>query len=164
MTTRFLVATVPSSMELFIFFVFLVTAAVLLALWEIQIEGSNGWAAQLPTWRLSNRFTRLLMGGRPLTGYHTFLTLFLLLLLHGPLLFLDWSGQVEAKIIGLYLVLITVEDWLWFVFNPAWGLRKFKESKALWWHPRWVLGLPNFYWVSLPLGILAILWGFGIIG
>lgn len=151
-------------MDIIVFSIAIIVVAALIAFLEIQIEGPNGWAAQLPTWHMKNGLTDTIMGKRPLTGYHVFLILTVLAFIHLPLLFVEWSGLTELKLIGFFIVLMTVEDFLWFVFNPAWGIRRFHKSTDLWWHPDWLLGLPTFYWISLPLGILAILWGFGIIG
>jgi len=139
-----------------IFLLASIPLAFVIALWEIQIEGVDGWAAKLPTRRWQNTWTKIFFGGRPLTGYHLGLTTTLLLLIHFPAMFTAWSWRVEAAVIGFYLVMITLEDFLWFVFNPAWGIRKFKKSPQLWWHPRWFLGLPDFYWFAIPLGVLLV--------
>ncbi|MFH0952426.1 MAG: hypothetical protein V1838_04545 [Patescibacteria group bacterium] len=151
-------------MTIILFFLYIILTAVFLALWEIQIEGSNGWAAKLPTWQKKNNFTKVILGGRPLTGYHLLLVFTILTLIHLSVFFTKWSWHTEAMIIGFFLVMITLEDFLWFVLNPAWGLSKFKRSDELWWHPSWFIGLPTFYWFTLTIGILAILWGFAIIG
>ena len=56
-------------MTTILFFSFLFVLAALFALAEIQIEGPQGWAANLPTWRVKNRWTRLLYGAnRPVRG------------------------------------------------------------------------------------------------
>ena len=56
---------------------FMVFMSIILALWEIQIEGKDGWAAKLPAWRIEKGWLVRLSGGRPVTGYHFFMTLFL---------------------------------------------------------------------------------------
>jgi hypothetical protein len=61
---------------------FMVFLAFILALWEIQIEGKDGWAAKLPCWRLEKGWLVKLTGGRPITGYHLFMTLFLIAMVH----------------------------------------------------------------------------------
>ena len=40
------------------FFLLLIVVALAFALLEVQIEGAAGWAANLPAWRVDNRFTR----------------------------------------------------------------------------------------------------------
>lgn len=132
--------------------------AILLAYWEVQIEGPRGWAQGLPTWRSERPWVTRLLGGRPLTGYHLAMVLTILSLLHLPLTVVGWSVRTEASILGAFILLLTLEDFLWFVLNPAWGLRRFRPG-AIWWHPGWLLGLPSFYWVTLFFGGALLFWG-----
>src|SRR4030042_1546966 len=97
---------------------FMVFMAFILALWEIQIEGKDGWAAKLPGWRIEKGWAVKLMGGRPITGYHIFLTLFTLGMMHLPLFFVPWSGRLESLLWGFYLGMLLLEDFFWFVLNP----------------------------------------------
>lgn len=69
---------------------------------------------------------------------------------------------MELGILFLYLIIVAIVLALWKVqieSATVWVTR----SQELWWHPRWFLGLPRFYWLTIPLEMLAILWGFGII-
>ncbi len=51
-------------------FVFTVALSFLWALMEIQIEGKEGWARNLPTWRIPNhRCLDLVYGGAEITGH-----------------------------------------------------------------------------------------------
>ena len=58
--------------------------AFLVAKLEINIEGKYGWAEKLPTRKIKNKITDLLLGGAPLTGYHFWLFLTILFSLHLP--------------------------------------------------------------------------------
>jgi hypothetical protein len=135
---------------------FLILTSLLFALVEIQIEGPHGWASALPTWRYESRFTRLLLGNRAITGYHVFFQFFVIALLHlpyalgvGPL-----SAAVELRILSFAALFWVIEDFLWFVCNPAFGVKAFNPERA-WWHaPNWWLIMPRDYWLFLPLGIL----------
>ena len=55
---------------------------------EIEIEGGVGWAERLPTWYFKRgklgRVYGLVMGHRPLTGYHVYAFTIPLLILHLP--------------------------------------------------------------------------------
>ena len=136
------------------FFGFLTAAAVLLALVEIQAEGSNGWGENFPTWRVSNWLTRLLWGKRPVTGYHLYLNLFVLVLLHFPFAagFVQWSGRLEFRVFAFLVMFWLLEDFLWFVLNPAYGLHRFKRE-VVWWHAKnWWGFMPADYWIAAPLG------------
>jgi len=140
------------------FLAFMVLMAFILALWEIQIEGKYGWAAKAPCWRIEKGWLVKLTGGRPLTGYHLFMTLFLIAMVHLPLFFVPWSWRLECLLIGFYLGMVLVEDFLWFAFNPHYGIKSFRKGK-IWWHKRWWGPVPDFYWIVLI--IIAVLIYFG---
>lgn len=142
-----------------LFLGFLAGTATVFALLEVQIEGKAGWASGLPTWRVENRWTRLLLGRRAVTGYHLYSHLFVLLLLHLPYaLYLVVPGwRYEARIIAFGLFLWIAEDFCWFVLNPAYGLRAFRPEHA-WWHAAsWWWIMPRDYWLFLGVGILLYL-------
>ena len=78
------------------FLAFMVFMAFILALWEIQIEGGDGWGGQAPGVAHSKRLADEADGWRSLlTGYHIFMTLFLLGLIHLPLFFTAWTWRLE---------------------------------------------------------------------
>ena len=137
------------------FCVFLLATSWLFALVEIHIEGPHGWATSLPTWRVQNRVTRLFYGGKPLTGYHLYVQLFVLVMSHAPLLIgvhaPTWAG--EARVLSFFILFWILEDWLWFVLNPAYGIRKFRKEHV-WWHAKdWWWIMPRDYWIFLPIGV-----------
>jgi len=135
------------------FLVFMIFMAIILALWEIQIEGKDGWAAKAPCWRIEKGLVYKLMGERPLTGYHFYMTLFMIAIVHLPVLFISWSWKVECLLIAFYFGMIVVEDFLWFVFNPHYGIKNFRKGK-IWWHKTWWGPVPDFYWVE---GVVVVL-------
>lgn len=135
-------------------------AATVFALLEIQIEGSAGWASGLPTWRWENRWTRRLAGARAITGYHLYVHLFVLVMAHAAYLMgmaePSWRG--EGRIIAFLIFFWVAEDYLWFVFNPAFGARRFRREHV-WWHaPTWWWIMPRDYWIFLPLGAWLYAW------
>jgi hypothetical protein len=141
----------------------LLAGAVIVMAWcfarlEIEIEGPDGWAASLPTWRVEGHpLVRLLMGGRPLTGYHLYALLFAALVFHFPAaLFATWSWRLEARALAALIAFWIIEDLLWFLMNPAWGLRRFNRGQVSW-HPHWVLGAPREYW-TFGLAAAALGW------
>ena len=122
---------------------------------EIQIEGKHGWAAKLPCWRREKGFIVKLCGGRPLTGYHTYMIIFVFLMFHFPFLFAGWEWRNELLILGLLYEFFLIEDFTWFVFNPAYGIRKFKKGE-IWWHTSWWGPVPSMYYGLAALSILMI--------
>ena len=136
------------------FLVYGLVLAIALALWEIQIEGGAGWAGNLPCWRIENGLIVKILGGRPLTGYHFFLVTFLVLMFHFLFLFTTWKFRKELFVLGFLVGLFLVEDFLWFLLNPEWGIGKFREG-MIWWHPTWWGPVPDFYWwFAIIAGIL----------
>jgi hypothetical protein len=130
------------------FAVYLTLIAVALAYLEVQIEGPHGWAASLPTWRVTDPRLTWLFGGRPVTGYHVGLNLLLLLLFHWPALFTRWGLLQEVRVLSAFALLAVVWDFLWFVLNPHFGLARYGPD-TVWWFTRWRLGLPVDYFVGL---------------
>ena len=122
---------------------------------EIQIEGKSGWAADLPCWRKEKGWVVRLLGGRPLTGYHMWMSIFLILMFHFPFLFIDWYLKTELLIWGLLYGFFLAEDFAWFVFNPHYGIKKFKKAE-IWWHGSWWGPVPSIYYWLAALSILFI--------
>jgi hypothetical protein len=122
---------------------------------EIQIEGKSGWAADLPCWRKEKGWVVRLLGGRPLTGYHMWMSIFLILMFHFPFLFTGWYLKTELLLWGLLYGFFLVEDFAWFVFNPHYGIRKFKKAE-IWWHGSWWGPVPSIYYFLAGMAIILI--------
>jgi hypothetical protein len=124
---------------------------------EVEIEGEAGWAANLPTWRIEQHpLLDLFWGGRAMTGYHAWMFSFIALVFHFPLCFMGlWSARLEAGVLGATMLFWIVEDYLWFVVNPAFGWRRFKRAFVPW-HKRWLFGAPVDYWLYGVLGALLL--------
>ncbi len=131
------------------FFTGLVASAACLALVEIQIEGPHGWAAQLPTWRLRSPWIERIFPGRPLTGYHLWILTFVAIVAHLPYAFgLPWSWPYEARSAAFILMFWVLEDFLWFVLNPHYGLRRFRPQYIPWHRASWWWIAPRDYWIA----------------
>jgi hypothetical protein len=125
---------------------------------EIQIEGAAGWAANLPTWRIEKHWLLdIFWGGRAMTGYHAWIFPCVAVFFHFPLLFAaHWSWRAEARVIACIMLFWVLEDFLWFVCNPAYGLAKFNPVDVAW-HKHWLGFAPTDYWFSLAVAML-LLW------
>lgn len=134
----------------------LLAAAWAMARLEVQIEGAQGWARSLPTWRVDNLFTRIFLGHRPLTGYHLYFHILIALLVHTPvgLGFIPFSLQAELRIFSFLILFWLIEDWLWFVVNPAFGPSAFRADRIHWHRRSWWWIMPREYWFAAPLGVL----------
>lgn len=132
--------------------------ALCFAQFEIQVEGPAGWAANLPTWRVDRHpLLDIFWGGRPLTGYHVWIFSFMALIFHLPLLI---HGQptlrLEARILGSLMVFWMMEDFFWFLLNPAYGFHKLTPESVAW-HKHWILGWPVDY-VAFGIVGAGLLW------
>lgn len=123
---------------------------------EIQIEGDAGWATSLPTWRIEQHWLLdIFWGGRAMTGYHAWVFPFIAMIFHLTFFFLQtWSWKLQARAFACIMLFWIVEDFLWFVLNPAFGLVRFNPVDVFW-HKQWWLGAPKDYWTfSLVAAIL----------
>lgn len=133
--------------------IFAIAVSISFALLEIQIEGENGWADKLPTWRFKNPLHKL-ANWPYITGYHIFLSLFLILILQLPFFFkLVFNLENEILILVVLVVIMILEDFFWFVFNPKWGIKRF-FAEEIPWHLKKVLFLPRNYWVGFAIFVI----------
>lgn len=133
--------------------------AFLWAKLEVEIEGKNGWAKNLPTWRIEGHFLLdLFMGGRPLTGYHAWAFSFVAFAFHLPLLWMKtWSVPLECEVLGSLMLFWVVEDFVWFMINPHFGWQKYRRQDIVW-HRRWFWILPADHWGMIVMGVALLAW------
>ncbi|AKM81607.1 MAG: hypothetical protein UT13_C0001G0647 [Candidatus Pacebacteria bacterium GW2011_GWF2_38_9] len=132
----------------FYLIIFTIFVSSVFALLEIQIEGENGWAKNLPTWKRPNPFKKII-NWPYITGYHLFLNLFLFSVFQFPFFIgLDLNLNNELLVAEVLLTIFILEDFLWFAFNPKWGVNRFFK-KEIPWHANKILYLPKNYWVGL---------------
>lgn len=130
---------------------------------EIEIEGGYGWAQRLPTWYYKRgklgRVYGIVMGQRPLTGYHVYAFTIPMLVLHFPYVMgVDWTLSGELVTVATYFVLAVVWDYLWFVLNPAYTVKRFRRGNVWWFEVPWIWRFPLDYYMSILLatGLVAL--------
>lgn len=128
---------------------------LVLALLEIQIEGKDGWAAKLPTWRLASPFI-MRWFGRPLTGYMICVNGLLLLLMHLPVVYAGLSVALEAEVLAFFFFLAVFWDYQWFVWNPHFGVSAFRRGNVPWYR-HWWGPLPVDYYGGIVMSALVYL-------
>jgi len=135
--------------------------AVFFAQTEIQIEGAAGWAANLPTWRIEKHWLLdIFWGGRAMTGYHAWVFSFVALMFHFPLVFMRaWSLRLECRVVACIMLFWTTEDFLWFVFNPAFGVGRF-GPEFIPWHHHWWLFAPADYWIGIGAALVLMFFSY----
>jgi hypothetical protein len=124
---------------------------------EIQIEGSAGWAGNLPTWRIEKHWLLdIFWGGRAMTGYHAWVFPFVALIFHFPLVFnAHWSLRAQCRIVACIMLFWMAEDLLWFVCNPAYGLVRFNPANVAW-HKNWIWFAPADYWAAIAISAVLL--------
>jgi hypothetical protein len=130
-----------------------------LAAIEIEVEGGRGWAENLPTWfRKRGAVGRLYgaaMGNRPLTGYHVFAFTIPMLLLHLPFVSgVHWTLARELIVLATYFSLAVVWDYLWFVLNPAYTVRRFRRGAVWWFEVPWIWRFPIDYYLGIAASVV----------
>ena len=145
-------------MNLIITNLYLFVMATVLALLEIQIEGKNGWAKNLPTWRpdkdhpLAKIYAKL-MSGKELTGYHSAMFAFVILIFHLPYFFgLTFTLEHWLRTLSLFFIFIALWDFLWFVFNPYHPLSSFAKNNPN--HQAFLLGMPVDYYFAIGFSLV----------
>lgn len=133
--------------------IFIFITSILFALLEIQIEGEYGWAKNLPTWKLRNPF-RKIVNWEYLTGYHFYLWGFLFFVFHLPFFVgLPLTLKNEFLVLEILFIILMLEDFMWFLLNPKWGLKRF-FTEEIPWHSKKVFFFPRNYWLAVFLVIL----------
>jgi hypothetical protein len=95
------------------------------------------------------------MSGRPLTGYHVYAFLIPFAVLHLPFVSgIDWTLAGELVTIGTYFALAVVWDYLWFVLNPAYTVRRFRKGSVWWFEKPWIGPFPIDYYSGVALCIV----------
>ncbi len=143
-------------MKHILFLVFVFISSFIFSKVEIAIEGSHGWAENLPTWKLprDHWVSTIFFGNKPATGYHAWVNFFILFFVHIIYLFQLPTIALELKLISFVIFFWVIEDFLWFVLNPAYGIKNFKKEK-IWWHEKnWWWVAPRDYFIFLPIAML----------
>jgi len=95
-----------------------------------------------------------------MTGYHAWVFPFMLLVFHLPhAVSGSFSWRVEARCLGSLMLFWIIEDFLWFVLNPCYGLARF-EPQFIPWHKKWLLGMPTDYLLFTVAGFFLIMMSF----
>jgi hypothetical protein len=126
---------------------------------EIEIEGGHGWAERLPTWFLKRgvvgRVYGAAMGHRPLTGYHVFAFTIPVIVLHFPFVMgVEWSLAGELRTFATFFAVAVVWDYLWFVLNPAYTVRRFRRGAVWWFEVPWIWRFPLDYYSGFALSVV----------
>lgn len=145
---------IRSATDAFILFLF----ATLYACIEIEIEGPNGWAANLPT-------AKNFLGH--LTLYHVYMVALAAIIVSGFAYYRSSKPCKDAtkstftklragvaNIVFMLTLFFLLQDFLWFVLNPSFTIKKYTSSYIPW-HKPWFAGIPWFVYVGGAMLLLA---------
>lgn len=135
---------------------------------EVENEGKYGWAQKMPTWYRTQgivaKLYGVVMGGKPLTGYHSFMFFMPILVFHVPF-FMGKAWTVENELLCwlYYFTFAPLWDYLWFIINPNYGFQQFRKENV-WWHSKsyWFFNrIPHDHVVGWSLTIvIAVIMGY----
>lgn len=144
--------------------------ALIMSAIEVESEGEYGWAYKTPTWYRKTGFAAhmygLVMAGKPLTGYHTFMFALPLFIFHAQFVMgIQWTLINELLALAAYFLVCPFWDFLWFVLNPYYGIRRF-QKKNIWWHAEsmWIWRVPMDYFIGVGISILCAYGASALIG
>ena len=133
-------------MNTLLIFLWIYAAMIAMAFWEAYVEGRHPWDLRKLGWKLK-------LGKFVLPAYHFYLFAVMLpLLLTLPLIIYGWDLKLAGILISAYFSGIVLEDFCWFVVNPAVKVKEFWS------------GFTDYYpWIKvkekkiIPLGYIIFL-------
>ena len=129
--------------------VFTLIFATLWAWMEVEMEGKHGWAVNLPTACAFYGWT----------WYHVSMNVIVLTVMYYSLRFANFGRKhYQCMYYVLYVAAwFVVEDFAWFMINPHYGIRKYRQ-RDIFWHASktWVLGTFVENWLVLLAWIIMI--------
>jgi hypothetical protein len=68
----------------------------------------------------------------------------------------DWSVAAELRTIATYFVLAVIWDYLWFVLNPAYTVRRFRRGNVWWFEVPWIWRFPLDYYLGVGFSMVLV--------
>jgi hypothetical protein len=123
-----------------------------MSFWEAYVEGRNPWDKRKLGWCLK-------LGKFKLPAYHFYVFIVMIpMLLSLPLVIYGWNLKLFGIIFSAYMVGILLEDFLWFIVNPAVNFKKDFNPDFASYYPWIKIGkfqIPAGYPVSVFLSLLS---------
>jgi len=138
--------------------IYVFALGILWALVMASAEGPIGWGGNGNIMK-SNKWLfnclKLFTFGRPLHPLPLFAIITFTISFAFPAIWnyskdLPFSVLAWGELVAYFALFAIHEDFIWFLVNPHFGLKKFNKIDAAW-HPRWFLGLPIDYWIGISV-------------
>ncbi len=138
-------------MNTLLIFLWVILAFIVMAFLERTIEGPHGWASK--TYGKKFMITKNFC----IREYHIWFWIFIIILISLPLAVFGFSLELFVILLSAFFLGMTTEDFLYFVVNPYFGLKKF-NSKNVKWHFWLKLGkfeIPISYILCIIIAVLS---------
>ncbi|MFH1833249.1 MAG: hypothetical protein ABH816_03780 [Candidatus Levyibacteriota bacterium] len=139
-------------MNIFLIFTWIYLAMIAMSFWESEVEGRKVWDKGKLGFKIH-------LGKYCLPAYHIFLFWVMWpLLLSLPLIIYGWNLKLFGILASAYLSGIVIEDFMWFIVNPAIKFKDSFNSQFASYYPWLKLGkfeIPVLYLVGLTLSVLS---------
>lgn len=139
------------NMNIFLIFLWIILGFVSMSFWEAYVEGKYPWAGRQVGWKI--KMTKHIS----LTAYHFWVYIMFIFFLGLPFLIEGWDTKLFGIILSATCLGLIVEDFLWFIINPFYSLKKF-NPKDVYWYP-WlnlkIISIPVPYIASISVSVLS---------
>lgn len=139
-------------MNVLLIFIWIYAAMIANSFWEAYVEGKHPYDEDKLGWKIKYK------GHVILTAYHFYLFFVMHpLLLSLPLIIYGFNWKLFGILVSAFFSGVIIEDFFWFVVNPAFKLRNW-NSKHVKWYPWIKIGsfeIPFYYLVGISVTILS---------
>ena len=139
-------------MNVLLIFVWVYLAMIAMAFWESEVEGKKAWDKGKLGWKIK-------IGRYCVPAYHIFVfVIFWPFLLTLPLVIYGWNLQLTGVLISAYFSGMVLEDFMWYVVNPAIKFSDSFNSEFANYYPWLKIGkfeMPISYFVGLGIAVLS---------
>lgn len=139
-------------MQVQLIFLWVYLAMIAMSFWESAVEGRKAWDRGKLGWKIN-------LGKYCLPAYHFFVFLVMWpLLLTLPLVIYGWDLRLLGILISAYFSGMVIEDFMWYVVNPAIKFSESFNSKFANYYP-WLkfgkLEIPALYLIGIAVSIIS---------
>ncbi|MBI2542579.1 MAG: hypothetical protein HYW24_00105 [Candidatus Aenigmarchaeota archaeon] len=138
-------------MEPVLVFLIVYVGMIANAFWESYVEGRDAWDKGKLGWKIR-------IGRYVFTAYHFYLFWVMWpILLSLPLVLYGWDTRLFGVLISAYFSGLVLEDFMWFVVNPAVKLSELNSKFADYypWLKIWKFEVPLLYISGISIAILS---------
>lgn len=138
-------------MNKLLIFIIIWSAMIATSFWESRVEGRNAWGKNKLGWKLK-------LGKYEFPEYHFWLFIVMFpLLIALPLFIFGWDFELFGILLSAYFSGMVIEDFMWFVVNPAVKISEWNPKFADW-YP-WLIikkfRMPVPYVLGIIISILS---------